>query len=242
MGIYVDEALGRAATIIAALTVRATPDDAAIDWAALPAHSLKGLAAQAGDLPLAEEVHRIETALGALIEIPEAHRADAAAAVVDRLREVQRALEGQAGPEVVRDVALEQIASEASTELRRIADRHGVRVGVDLVSPPGARVPRRIAGVLLDALGHIVRNAVTHGTPRGGTVRMVFESTPESIIVIVSDRGATDRSGAERPPDLDSGRGVGLRAAHGRLMAIGGDLTVASGAWGGTSVTIRMPV
>ena len=242
MGLYVDEALGRVAAIIAALTVRTTPADAEIDWAALPAHSLKGIAAQAGDLPLAEEVHAIETALDALRGIPEADRRDAATAVVDRLRGVQESLQDRAGPAVVRDVALEQIAEEAGTEARRVAERRGVRVVVDLVVPAGARVPRRIAGVLLDALGHIVRNAVTHGTPRGGTLRMVFEPAIDSLVVIVSDRGATDRAAAERKPDLDSGRGVGLRAAHGRLMAIGGELSVASGAWGGTSVTIRLPI
>ena len=230
------------AAIIAALTVQAMPTEAAIEWAALPAHSLKGIVAQAGDLPLAEEVHGIETDLGGLAEIPEPQRADATAAVIDRLRAVQTSLEARSGPGVERDVALERIASEASAEIRRVADRRGVPVAVDLVVPSDIRVPRSIAGVLLDALGHIARNAVTHGTPRGGTVRMVFESTPESLVVIVSDRGATDRTDAARPPDLDSGRGVGLSAAQGRLMAIGGELSVASGAWGGTSVTIRVPL
>lgn len=219
-----------------------TPSDAEIDWVALPAHSLKGIVAQAGDLPLAAEVHAIETDLHALRELPESDRGAATAIVVDRLRSVQRSLEDRAGPEVVRDVPLEQIAGEAGLEVRRVADRRGVRVAIDLVVPAGVRVPRRIAGVVLDALGHIARNAVTHGTPRGGTVRMVFESTPESLVVIVSDRGATDRAATGDRPDLDSGRGVGLRAAQGRLMAIGGDLSVASGAWGGTSVTIRLPL
>lgn len=242
MGLYVDEALGRVAAIIAALTVRAAPAEAEIDWAALPAHSLKGIAAQAGDLPLADEVHAIETALGALRTLPEAERTEATVAVVDRLRAVQRGLEDRVAPGLVRDVPLEQIAREAAGEVRRVADRRGVPVAVDLVVPADARISRSVAGVLLDALGHIARNAVTHGTPHGGTIRMVFEPAPDSLVVIVSDRGATDRAGAARPPDLDSGRGVGLRAAHGRLMAIGGDLSVASGAWGGTSVTIRLPV
>jgi signal transduction histidine kinase len=241
MGLYIDEALGRVAAIIAALTVRAVPAEAEIDWAALPAHSLKGIVAQAGDLPLAEEVHAIEADLGALRMLPETERTQAAVAVVDRLRAVQRGLEDRVAPGLVRDVPLEQIAREAEGEVRRVADRRGVPVAVDLVVPAGARIARSLAGVLLDALGHVVRNAVTHGTPRGGTIRMVFEPGPESLVVIVSDRGSTG-GGTTREPDLDSGRGVGLRAAHGRLMAIGGDLSVASGAWGGTSVTIRLPV
>jgi chemotaxis protein histidine kinase CheA len=241
MGLYIDEALGRVAAIIAALTVRAIPAEAEIDWAALPAHSLKGIAAQAGDLPLADEVHAIETELEALRTLPDAARTEAAAAVVDRLRVVQRELEDRVVPGLVRDVPLEQIAGEATDEVRRVAARRGVAVAVDLVVPADVRISRRLAGVLLDALGHVARNAVTHGTPRGGTIRMVFEPGPESLVVIVSDRGSTD-AGTTRGPDLDSGRGVGLRAAHGRLMAIGGDLSVASGAWGGTSVTLRLPV
>ena len=241
MGLYVDEALGRVAAIIAALTVRAAPAEAEIDWAALPAHSLKGIAAQAGDLQLANEVHVIETELGALRTLPEAERTDGTVAVVDRLRAVQRDLEVRAAPALVRDVPLEQIAREAEGEVQRVAGRRGVPVAVDLVVPANVRISRSVAGVLLDALGHIARNAVTHGTPQGGTVRMVFEPAPDALVVIISDRGSTDRAGSERPPDLDSGRGVGLRAAHGRLMAIGGDLSVASGAWGGTSVTIRLP-
>lgn len=242
MALYVDEALGRVAAIVAALTVQAVPADAEIDWAALPAHSLKGIAAQAGDLPLAEEVHAIETALDGLRRLPEAERAAAAAAVVDRLRAIARDLEARAAASgLVRDVPLDQIAREAEGEVRRVAERRGVPVGVDLVVPADARIPRSAAGVLLDALGHIARNAVTHGTPQGGTVRMVFEPGPDALVVIVSDRGST-AAGTARPSDLDSGRGVGLRAAHGRLMAVGGDLSLASGAWGGTSVTIRLPV
>jgi chemotaxis protein histidine kinase CheA len=241
MGLYVDEALGRVAAIIAALTVRAAPAEAEIDWAALPAHSLKGIAAQAGDLQLANEVHVIETKLGALRTLPEAERTDGTVAVVDRLRAVQRDLEDRAAPALVRDVPLEQIAREAEGEVQRVAGRRGVPVAVDLVVPANVRISRSVAGVLLDALGHIARNAVTHGTPRGGTIRMVFEPAPESLVVIVSDRGST-AGGSGRPRDLDSGRGVGLRAAQGRLMAIGGDLSMASGAWGGTSVTIRLPI
>lgn len=243
MGLYVDEALGRVASIVAALTVRPAPDDATLDWVALPAHSLKGLTAQAGDLHLAEEVHAVETSLGELRRMtdPDA-RARAASTIAERLHVIERALQGRAEPGA-RRIDLRQIADAVAAEVRRVAERRQVKVGIDLVVPDGISIPRRIGGVLIDALGHIARNAVVHGTPRGGTVRIVFAHEPEAIVVVLSDHGSTGaREGAsEGTTTVESGRGVGLQAAHGRLMAVGGELSLSSGAWGGTSVTIRVP-
>ncbi len=242
-GLYVEEAVGRIATILAALTTRPVPDDEDIDWAALPAHSLKGLTAQAGDTDLADEVHSIEDSLAELRGTADpAARRDAAGSIVTRLQAIETTLTGEGAP-AVRDIDLARIADAISAEIQRVASRRGVHVGVDLVVPRDTRIARRAAGVLIDALGHVARNAVAHGTPHGGTIRAVFTHEPEVLVIVLSDHGARaagDPAG-ERAPDRDSGRGIGLRAAQARLMAIGGDLSVASGAWGGTSVTIRVP-
>ena len=242
LGLYIDEALGRAEAIVAALTVRATPDDGDVDWAMLAAHSLKGLTAQAGDTVLAENVHDIEGALEEMRRVDASARSAAATAIVERLRVIEQALTSRAGPDVTRDVALQEIADAAAAEVRRVADRRGISVSVVLEVPHGIRVPRRIAGVLIDALGHILRNAVTHGSPHGGAIRIAFRREPDSLSVVVGDRGNAESRAAERAPDLDSGRGVGLQAAHSRLTAIGGDLTLSSAPWGGTSVTVRVPI
>jgi chemotaxis protein histidine kinase CheA len=241
IGLYVDEALGRAEAIVAALTVQAAPDDGDVDWAMLAAHSLKGLTAQAGDTALAEEVHDIEGALDALRRVDASARSAAATAIIERLHGVERRLAGRAGPSDTRDVEIQQIADAASAEVRRIADRRGINVSVELVVPADVRVPRRVAGVLVDALGHILRNAVTHGSSHGGAIRIAFSSGPETLSVVVGDRGNAESRAAEPSPDLDGGRGIGLRAAQSRLTAIGGEVSLSAAPWGGTSVTIRVP-
>lgn len=195
---------------------------------------------QAGDITLAEEVHAIESALQGLRGDGEQTRETAV--VVERVRAVERALAGRAGPGVARDVALDQVADAARDEALRAAARRGVRLSVEVVVPRNARVPRRIAGVLVDVLGHLARNAVAHGTPDGGTLRITVESGPDLLTVVVSDHGDRERANVTRRPDLTSGRGVGLRAAQGRLAALGGDLSVSAGPWGGTSVTVRIPL
>jgi chemotaxis protein histidine kinase CheA len=240
LGLYVDEAIGRAIAIVAALTVRATPDDADVRWAAEAAHSLKGLTMQAGDAALAAEVHAIESQLEEIHAAPVAERGPATEAAVERVRAVERALAGRAAP-AAREVDLRQVADAARDEALRVADRRGVPVAVEVVVPAEARVPRRVAGVLVDVLGHLARNAVVHGTPDGGTLRIVVDVGPESLTVVMADHGDRARINAVRRPDMASGRGVGLRAAQGRLAALGGELAISPGPWGGTSVTVRIP-
>ncbi len=208
----------------------------------LAAHSLKGLTAQAGNIALAEEVHALEGAIEELRRLDASVRPTPTAIIVERLHGIERTLAGHEGPGVTRDVELEQIADAAATEVRRVADRRGIAVSVELVVPPGIRVPRRIAGVLVDALGHILRNAVIHGSPHGGAIRIAFRREPKALSVVIGDRGNAESRAVEHAPDLDSGRGVGLQAAHSRLTAIGGDLTFSPAPWGGTSVTLRAPL
>lgn len=240
-GLYLDEALGRAEAIVAALTVGSAPTDEDVDWALLAAHSLKGLTAQAGDLALADRVHAIEDALTTLRTLDTTQRAADTATLVDQLQTVTNALTAGVGPNVSRDVALEEIGEAAAGEVRRVAERRAITVTVELVVPSGIRVPRRIAGVMVDALGHVLRNAVTHGSPRGGAIHIAFTRSADILTVVVGDRGNAESRAAERTPDLESGRGIGLQAAHSRLTAIGGELSLSPAPWGGTSVTIRVP-
>ncbi len=242
LGLYLDEALGRAAAIVAALTVGTSPTDGDVDWAMMAAHSLKGLTAQAGDLVLAGEVHELEDALQELRRVDAAERPPPVADIVERLRGIEQALSGRVVPGVMRDVELEQIADGAAAEVRRVASRRGIDVSLELIVPPGIRVPRRIAGVLVDALGHILRNAVRHGSPHGGAVRIAFRREPDALSVVIGDRGNAESRGAGSALDLDGGRGIGLQAAHSRLTAIGGSLTRSPAPWGGTSVTIGVPL
>ena len=72
--------------------------------------------------------------------------------------------------------------------------------------------------------------------------RLVGAAVARPLLVVVGDRGNAESRAADRLPDLESGRGVGLQAAHSRLTAIGGDLTISPAPWGGTSVTVRVPI
>ena len=101
---------------------------------------------QAGDIALAEEVHAIEPVLDELGR-DSGDRTAATAAVVERIRAVERALASRVGPGVARDVDLEQVADAARAEALRAAARRDVRLSVEVIVPRGARVPRRIAGV-----------------------------------------------------------------------------------------------
>ena len=208
----------------------------------LAAHSLKGLTAQAGDIALAEQVHDIETTLEQLRGLDVAARSTAATDLLERLRTIETQLTARGGPNVTRDIELQQVADAAHAEVQRVAERRGIAVTVELVMPPDIRIPRQVAGVLVDALGHILRNAVTHGTQHGGALHIAFSREPDTLLVVVGDRGNAESRAADRLPDLESGRGVGLQAAHSRLTAIGGDLTISPAPWGGTSVTVRVPI
>jgi len=91
LGLYVDEAFGRAEAMVAALTVSTSPTDEDVDWAMLAAHSLKGLTAQAGDIALAQEVHDIEGALEQMRRVDASARTAAATALVERLHVIEQA-------------------------------------------------------------------------------------------------------------------------------------------------------
>lgn len=120
--------------------------------------------------------------------------------------------------------------------------RPGVAVGVDVTAPEGVRVTAAAAGVLVDVLGRVVRDAVTHGTPNGGALRLAFQPDGEDLTVVVSDGGdSRGDSAAAGVVEVDGRRTAGLQGAAGRVAAAGGELAVGVGPWGGASVTLRLP-
>ncbi|MFN8108688.1 MAG: hypothetical protein U0Y82_02415 [Thermoleophilia bacterium] len=162
-----------------------------------------------------------------------------AAVAAGLLRELRDTL-----PDEVIDgpVDFELVAAAARSDAARAAAVRGVPVAVDITGQDGLRLDRHVAGTLVDALGRVVWDAVLHGTPDGGAIRAVAHADRDVVIVVVGDRGAAADAGVAAGAQLDGAREAGLRAAGGWLAAVGGEVSVGVGAWGGASVTLRAPL
>jgi two-component system chemotaxis sensor kinase CheA len=109
-------------------------------------------------------------------------------------------------------------------------------------------LPPTWAGVLTDALLHLVRNAVDHGIVSEGTV--VLEATPNQITVTDDGRGIAPEylsllfqpgfSTAAETTEL-SGRGVGLDVVKTAVEELGGSVSVTSEPGKGSSFKITIP-
>ena len=234
-GLIASEAAGRVDAILASLGSSIRPGGADVRWGVEAAGAVAGLAAQLDDPALALHGEQIVIDVAGL-------NADLVAlpAVIDRLRGLRSLLDEFTPFAGSAPVALDMIATLAASEIQRIAVQRGVRVAVDLICPERVCVPSREAGVLIDVLGQVVRDGATNGTKAGGAMRLVFAIDDDGLVVVVSDRGDAGRGqlpSAERNP----ARGMALGIAQGRLVSLGGELSLASGAWGGTSVTVRLP-
>lgn len=217
----------RLAAAIGATTV-GTPGPGDLAWALDAAASLEGLV---GHVP-GDGVAAAASAVVSALSGP--HDASAA------LRDLETRLAGD-GP-VPPHLPLEALAGAARDDARRAAARRGVAVGVDVTAPEGVRVTAAAAGVLVDVLGRVVRDAVTHGTPNGGALRLAFQPDGEDLTVVVSDGGdSRGDSAAAGVVEVDGRRTAGLQGAAGRVAAAGGELAVGVGPWGGASVTLRLP-
>ena len=238
-GLIAQEALGRLAVVIASLDSPSGAGQADLRWAAEASGSLVGLTSQIADQDVARVVDQIEARLRGLAE--DAHPDPTLVAdIVIELQATAPALRSQADHADAEAVALDAVAALAAGVVRRTARRRGVTVALDLVCPEGILVPVREAGILIDVLGQVARDGATHGTREGGAMRMVFAADDDGLVILVSDRG--DAGKGQLPTvERNPARGAGLGVAHGRLVAVGGDLSLASGAWGGTSVTVRLP-
>jgi hypothetical protein len=235
-GLLVEEALGRigaARTELAAGVL----DSAAGRRLAEALHSLKGLLAQGGFDDVADEVHAMEDRLS------EAKRAAGRAALLDRLREVRTALLARVDvTERDRQVSGGELIDALVVEARRVAARRQVALTPVVSEGPWPILPRRVAGILSDAAGHVVRNAVVHGG-RGGAVAVHFSLRvdKEGVHLLITDVPSAARVVPANATDRDAGRGVGRGAAASRLAEIEGTMSESRRSDGGLAVTLHVP-
>lgn len=213
LGVLLDAAHGRMAAARRAAAGARGPE------LALALHSLKGLCGQAGATDLARVVHELEDACDG--------PAGASADLEARLGAVAAGLEALPGADrAVRVLPVEAVVDRIVSEMDGVASRRGVRLAVERAGRPGLALPARTAGLLLDVLGHLARNAVVHGGATGAVRVRIFldRAVDGQLVAEVSDDG-TGSGAPPAPPDLDAGRGRGLDAAAARVRDAGGRLT-----------------
>jgi len=148
------------------------------------------------------------------------------------------------------EVDLEAICRETAESIASAAAAKQVEVALDLEPGLGSITGDRRR--LLQALGNIVKNALTH-TPSGGRVLLHGGGTEEAAEIVVSDNGAgiapadqarvfdrfyrTMVAGEGR----DEALGLGLPLAKQFVEAHGGRIELVSELGEGTSVIIRLP-
>ncbi len=231
----VDEIAGRVAAMRAALGTLPALTTSDVAWVVLPALSIVGLCALVESDEFTTTANRIMAATDALHTNPSDR--SALTAHLDAMTQL-----AEASLTAPTTIDVNDLAEAARWLVTRIATQRDVVVTIDVPDRPEGRVPRSIGGALLDALVHAIGSAISYGTPGGGALRLGITREPEALVVLLSDRGNRGELNVTTRPDLGGERGVSLRAAHSRIVALGGDLTATAGAWGGTTVTIRVPI
>jgi signal transduction histidine kinase/uncharacterized protein YhfF len=115
------------------------------------------------------------------------------------------------------------------TALEILAARSPVPLHVDAL--PDRRLPEPVEVTVFFLVSEAASNANKHAGATELRVHVAHE--PDAIIAVITDDG---RGGA------DPGRGSGLRGLQDRVATLGGALTVASPAGGGTRLTARIPL
>lgn len=129
------------------------------------------------------------------------------------------------------------IAPEARRRGIQIETENTLRDSVPLSSTP---IRQAVLNLLLNAVA---------AAPDGSQVRMSAQADSDSLEITVADRGSgLPRAGAEilmsptvAPPPLDGG-GLGLRTTSRLIANIGGQIDVEYPVYGGTAVTLRIPI
>ncbi len=146
-------------------------------------------------------------------------------------------------------VDLAELVRTACRQMERLAERHGIQVVLDDLTPLAARGDRaRLEQVVLILLDNAVKYS-----PAGGRVTVAVRRRGVQAVVEVSDTGcgldpeeigrlfARFHRGRWAGQSAE-GSGLGLSIAQGIVRAHGGHIAIASGAGSGTCVTVTLPL
>ena len=172
-----------------------------------------------------------------------------ASRLLDELLQLARADAGERMQQLTR-VFLDDIAMDAIATWGPAATRAGVTLAVRDVQESPIRVDPLLARRLLDTL---LENAVRY-TPVGGRVEASVRPSGDRIVLAVSDSGIGipphelprifERffRGARSRAMIPEGSGLGLPIAAWIVDQCAGTIDVVSGAGGGTSVRVSLPI
>jgi signal transduction histidine kinase len=155
-------------------------------------------------------------------------------------------------PMAMEPVAVARLAQDAVEHVRESAHAAGLSLAAVIASDDSVVTADRRR--LLQALDHLLRNAIAH-TPAGGRVLLRSRTVEGMAEVMVSDNGEGipaeqrarifdrfHRGSIMHRPDQDDGDGFGLPLARELVEAHGGTLELLSEVGVGTSVIVRLPL
>lgn len=197
-------------------------------------HQLKGMCVHTGDEVLVRRVHAVEARATAAADIEMI-----ASVLASGLPPIGAALEALDPHRTLpRTRELTDVIHPVLAEARRVAGRRGI--ALTLVPPRRSfALPARTAMMLVDLLGHLVRNAVVHGSGDGAvTVAIDVTVGDGGLVCSVENTGRL----RDEPPDpgVDTGRGLALTAVADQVRRAGGRFEHGR-TDGGYAARIRLP-
>jgi signal transduction histidine kinase len=127
------------------------------------------------------------------------------------------------------DAGLVQALATHASSIRSTTSLDVSVQGPESRLPIQPRTEEELFAICREALANVVRHARAH------SASVVVEHRPESVLLKISDDGRGFDASASHPGHF------GLESMRGRAAAIEGDLTIASGAGGGTIVQVEVP-
>jgi signal transduction histidine kinase len=127
-----------------------------------------------------------------------------------------------------------RISSALRYEAHLFEQRSRIRCRVRIVPPTLELDAARSAvayRVLLESLTNVTRHAAA------GAVHISLEETSKAVVLAIRDNG---RGIAQE--QIDNPRTMGLLGMRERALAVGGDVRIARGKRGGTTVTLILPL
>ncbi|WP_438856220.1 sensor histidine kinase [Agromyces sp. M3QZ16-3] len=152
-------------------------------------------------------------------------------------------------------LSLADVASDAVSELRGLADGAGVRLDLVVTAEESSTVEGD-ALQLGRAVANLLANALQH-TPAGGRVEVTVDGGDDAVRLAVADSGpgfaeedlahafeAGWRGSSARSPhrlDVTGGAGLGLAIVRGIARAHGGDASATNAPGGGAVLAVTLP-